>query len=574
MTDGALVLQLVTALGAALMGAAMALLLRQSIIVGYILAGVAIGPFTPGIIGDSNTIAQLADIGMVFLMFVIGVQLSLRELARASRVAVTGGLVQVAVMIGIGYLVGRALGWSDIQSYAFGAVISNSSSTVVGKILSDRGEIDTRHARLAIAWSSVQDISSVALVAFFAFASPRSGEVGSILGKAGFFFIVVMPIAFWLLPRLLRRASAFRNREFFSLAVVTLALAMAGGAATLGVSLALGAFLTGIVVGESDLSHRILGDATPIRDVFSGIFFVSIGMLIDPTSLLDSWALILMTVALIVVVKGTVTTVIARLLGCSTGLAALVGAGLAQSAEFSFLIARVGLEEGALTQSIFNVLLGATVISVLLAPFVDAAVPALLRALRSGPNARDDSGGPGELPAELSGHAIVCGYGRVGRLVCSLLDRHGKPYVVIEEDLRLVDDLRSRGLRVIVGDASLSVVLRRANLRSASLLVICMPDRMAARRALEHAREAGGEVAVIARSHDEEDRRILVAMGADDAVSGELELALTLGRRALERFRVDEDEIARSLEDARHPDRPRRDASPGWNGQRAGSTSA
>lgn len=547
MADGALVLHLVTALGAALVGAAAALLLRQPVIVGYILAGVAIGPFTPGILGDPAAISQLAEIGIVFLMFVIGVQLSLRELVRASRVAVVGGLLQVLAMIGIGYAVGRALGWSPLQSYAFGAVISNSSSTVLGKVLSDRGEIDTRQARLGLAWSSVQDISSVALVAIMALASPESGDAGPLIGKAAVFFVVVMPLAFWLLPRLLRRASAFRSREFFVLAVVTLALSMAGGASMLGVSLALGAFLTGVVVGESDLSHRVLGDAAPIRDVFSGIFFVSIGMLIDPSSIVESWPLVLLTVAMIVVVKGAVTTVLARLLGCSAGLAVLVGAGLAQSAEFSFLLARIGLEEGAISQPVFNVLLSATVISVLLAPFVDSGVPALVRAWWPAASVGPDDLRSAPAATGPSGHAVVCGYGRVGRIVCALLERHGKPFVVVEEDLRLVDGLRARGVSAVLGDASMPTVLDRAGIASASLLVLCMPDRMAARRALEHARAAGGTVEVLARSHSDEDRRVLEAMGADRAVVGELELALALGRGALARFHVERDEIERSL---------------------------
>lgn len=551
MADGTLVLNLVTALGAALLGAAAAIALRQPVIVGYLLAGVAIGPFTPGIIGDSDAIAQLAEIGIVLLMFVIGVQLSLRELLRASRIAVLGGLLQVAATIGIGYLVGRALGWSSIQSYAFGAVISNSSSTVLAKILSDRGEIDTRHARLAIAWSSVQDISSVAIVAGLALASSNPGEAGPLLGKAAIFFVVVMPLAFWLLPRILRRVSATRSRELFALSVVTLALAMAGGASMLGVSLALGAFLAGVVVGESNLAHRVLGDATPIRDVFSGIFFVSIGMLIDPAAIVDSWAMVLLAVGLIVVVKGALTTLLARILGCSTGIAVLVGAGLAQSAEFSFLLARIGLEEGALTERIFNVLLAATVISVLLAPFVDAAAPILLRPWRPALGRSLGDRSPVDPSATRSGHAIVCGFGRVGSIVCGLLERQGKPFVVVEEDLRLVDALRARGVPVVLGDAGMPSVLDRADLRTASLLVLCMPDRMVARRVLDRVREAGGEIAVLARSHSDEDRRILERMGADRAVVGELELALALGRGALERLEVDAAEIDRTVEDAR-----------------------
>lgn len=550
MENGGLIVHLVTALGAALLGAAIALRLRQPLILGYILAGVAIGPFTPGIIGETETIAELAEVGIVFLMFVIGLQLSLRELLRASRIAVVGGLVQVLAMIGLGYLVGRALGWSDLQSYAFGAVISNSSSTVLGKLLSDRGEIESRHARLGLAWSSVQDISSVVIVAIFAFASPDSQAFGSVLAKAALFFFVVVPLSFWVLPWVFRRASAFRNREFFALAVITLALATAGGASLLGVSLALGAFLTGVVVGESDLAHRILGDATPIRDVFSGIFFVSIGMLLDPRFLLDSWALVLLTVGMIVLVKGTVTTLIARCLGCSTRLSVLIGAGLAQSAEFSFLLARMGLEQGALTTPIFNLLLSATVVTILLSPMVNSAAPALLRRVLAGRPESAHDNDPLPLPV-VADHAIVCGYGRVGSIVCSLLARHEKPFVVIEEDLRIVESLRARGIIALFGDAGLPAVLDRAHLRSANLLILCMPERMAARRALEHAREVSQATRVLARTHSYEDRRFLQEKGAQEAVVGELELALELGRSALERFEIPAEVIEQSIDETR-----------------------
>jgi CPA2 family monovalent cation:H+ antiporter-2 len=548
--EGGLLVHLVTALGAALVGAAVALRLGQPLIVGYIVAGVAIGPFTPGIMGKAETIAELAEVGIVFLMFVIGAQLSLRELLSASRVAIAGALIQVAVVIGAGYAAGRLLGWGHVEAYAFGAVISNSSSTVLGKILSDRGELDSRHARLALAWSSVQDISSVALVAAFAFVSPSGGGVGPLLGKAALFFFVVLPLAFWILPWLLRHASAMRSREFFALAVVTLALAMAGGASLLGVSLALGAFLTGVVVGESDLAHRILGDATPIRDVFSGIFFVSIGMLLDPGFLLESWGLVLFTVALIVVLKGAVTAAVARWLGCSTRLAVLMGAALAQSAEFSFLLARIGLEAGALSASVFNLLLSATVVTILLSPSVNALAPALLRRLQ-GRRAAAPPEGEATPPPELAHHAIVCGYGRVGSIVCSLLERHGKPYVVVEEDLRLVESLRTRGVRALLGDAGLHAVLDRAQIRTADLLVLCMPERMAVRRAVEYAREVGRATTVLARTHSEEDRAFLQRKGADEAVVGELELALELGRRALRRLGVAPDDVERSVVEAR-----------------------
>lgn len=547
--EGGLLAHLVTALGAALVGAALALRLRQPLILGYILAGVAIGPFTPGIIGDVDAIAGLAEIGVIFLMFVIGVQLSLRELIRAGRVALIGGLLQVCAMIGIGYVVGRALGWGGVESYAFGAVISNSSSTVLGKIMSERGELDSNHAQLGLAWSSVQDISTVALVAVLAVLSPVQTSVGLLLGKAALFFFVLVPLSFWVLPKLLRKVTALGSREFFALAVITVALAMAGGAALLGVSLALGAFLTGIIVGETDLAHRILGDTIPLRDVFSGIFFVSIGMLLDPAVLVHAWPLVLLTVALIIVVKGTLTAVIARWLGCSTRIAVLLGAGLAQSAEFSFLLARLGLELGTLPMPIFNLLLSATVVTILLSPIVTEVSPRLLRWVqrrRSTPLDTDAVAVP-----SVEQHAIVCGYGRVGSIVCTLLEQQQRPFVVIEEDLRIVESLRARGVTALFGDAGLVEVLDRAQLRSARLLVLCIPERMAVRRALEHARAVSKAATVLARTHSLADRRILQQHGADEAVVGELELALELGRRALDRFGVETEVIEQSIEELR-----------------------
>ena len=550
MQSGGLFIHLVTALGAAVIGAAVALRLRQPLIIGYILAGLAIGPFTPGIMGDTDAIAELAEVGIVFLMFVIGAQLSLRALVRASRIALIGGLLQVGVMIAIGYLVGRALGWGHVEAYAFGAVLSNSSSTVLGKILSDRGELDSQHAQIGLAWSSVQDMSTVVLVAILGMVTPSATAVGPVLGKAALFFFVLIPLGFWGLPWLLRHAAAPRSREFFALSTITLALALAGLASVLGVMPARKAPRAGIVVGESDLSHRVLGDAIPMRDIFSGIFFVSIGMLLDPVFLVDSWALVLMGTTLIILVKGAVIAVLARGLGCSTRMAVLVGAALAQSAEFSFLLARIGLEADAITVPVFNLLLTATIVSILFAPTANDLAPRLLRwAQRRWPGvAPQPEAAP---PAALAEHAIVCGYGRVGSIVCDLLQRHQRPYVVIEEDLRLIQSLRARGVQAVSGDAGLPSTLERAHVRTARLLALCIPEKMALRRALEYTREVNTTALVLARTHSADDRRFLRGHGVDDAVVGETELALEIGRRTLERLGVSSELVERSIAELR-----------------------
>jgi monovalent cation:H+ antiporter-2, CPA2 family len=544
--SGGLLLQLVTALGAALVGAAVALRLRQPLLLGYLLAGVAIGPFIPGVLGSGAAIGELAELGVIFLMFVIGVQLSWRDLLRASRIALWGGLLQVVVMIGLGYLAGRAWGWGHLEAYAFGAVISNSSSTVLSKILGDKGETDSRHAQLALAWSSVQDISTVALVAVLAVASPRGQSLAPLLGKAALFFFALVPLAFFVLPWLLRQASSLRSREFFVVAVVTLALAMAGGASLLGVSLALGAFLAGVVVGESDVVHRVLGDAIPLRDVFSGIFFVSIGMLLDPAFVVSHWPVVLGAVALMVGVKGAVSAALARFLGCSPRLAVLVGAALAQSGEFSFLLARIGQDSGALSEPVFHLLLSAAVVSIVLAPGVHALAPHALRRLARPAQGRPVAGEPPR-PTAMTGHAVVCGYGRVGSTVCSLLERQRAAYVVVEEDLRRLTALRARGIPAVFGDAAQPHVLDRAHLAKARLLILCIPEKMAARRAVEHAHAINPQLGILARTHSWADLRYLSGHGVAEPVLGEVELALELGRRALERFEAPGEEIEQAI---------------------------
>ena len=548
MSGGGLLLSLVIALGAALVGATVALRLRQPLILGYLLAGVAIGPFTPGFIGPTHTIAEIAELGVVFLMFVIGVQVSLRELLVAGRRMIAGALVQVATMIAIGYAVGRALGWGHAEAYTFGAVISNSSSAVLSKIHSDRGEQESGHAQLALAWSSVQDISTVALLAGLALLSGGAGDALAVLGNAALFFFVLVPLAFFALPWALRHATALHSRELFALATVAVALAMAAGAALLGVSLALGAFLAGIVLGESDLAHRILGDAIPLRDVFSGIFFVSIGMLADPGFLLSAWPLVLLTVGLIVVAKGVVTTVVASLLGFPARVAILVGAGLAQSAEFSFLMARIGLETGVLRESVFNLLITSAILSILLSPM---AMAVAMRLRRRAPAGRDDARWLARHAVPPSGHAVVCGYGRVGTTVCALLRRADKPVVVVEEDPRIVERLLGQGVPVVSGDAGQPLVLDRASIAEARLLVLCIPERMAVRRAVEHARERNPGIEVLARTHTDRDRDFLESHGVADAVVGETELALELGRRALARFGIAGADAESAVSDAR-----------------------
>ena len=313
---------------------------------GYILAGIAIGPYTPGFVAAELTVTALADIGIILLMFAIGVELSLAELLRSGKVAILGTIVQMLAIIGIGCGVGLLLGWRPLESLFFGAVISISSSTVLVKIIGDPGEIDSPHGRLTLAWSTVQDLATVILIVVLsAMATDSENLVRDVaweVTKASLFLLLLIPLGLRVLPWIFDWIAELRSREVFVLSVGVAALGLAYGATFFGLSLALGAFVAGIVVGESDLSHQILGDIMPLRDIFAGLFFVSVGMLVDPGFVARHLPLLALTVLLIMVVKGSVSALIALVMKTPARTAILTGALLAVSAEFSFLLARVG----------------------------------------------------------------------------------------------------------------------------------------------------------------------------------------------------------------------------------------
>lgn len=549
MQNPTLLPHLATALAAALIGGLVALKLRQSVIVGYLLAGVAIGPFTPGITSDPRVVESLAEIGIVFLMFVVGVQLSLRELLRAGRVALLGGALQVALTIAAGYGLGRLLGWGHVESVFFGAVVSNSSSTVLTKVLTERHEGATDQARTALAWSSVQDLSTVIIVALLssaATAEEGGGALGAAIGKTVLFLGVVVPLGLVAVPWILGRIADVRNREIFVLAAGAAAIGMAYVSGFLGVSAALGAFLAGAVVGESELAHRILGEAMPVRDVFAGLFFVSIGMMVDPSFLVRHPGLVLLALAAILVLKGTLSAVIARLLGSSWRAAIAIGGGLAQSGEFSLLMARLGRSLDALSAVVFNVMLLATALSILLAPQVARVAAPLGRWVARRREPIDDGA---QRPSPENGdHAVVCGYGRVGRVVCSVFREHGIPFVVVDEEPAIVRDLRSKGERALLGDASRPEVLDRAEIERARVVVVSVPERAAVRRVVDRVRTVNPKVLLLVRTHSARERDHLYGQGAANVVMGELELALELSRQALRGFQIDDAAGAASID--------------------------
>jgi monovalent cation:H+ antiporter-2, CPA2 family len=543
MDDSAFLATLAFALIAALIGAIIAVRLRQSAILGYILGGIVIGPYTPGFVGDVFAVEQLANVGVILLMFTIGVQISLRELLGVGRVAILGGSLQVALLIGLGYGIGIALGWGNLEALFFGAVVSNSSSTVLSKVLAERGETGAVHSQIALAWSTIQDLSTIVLVVILtALAEGGDGLLGELTWatlRAVLFLILLVPVGFKLLPWLFEHVAALRSREIFVVTVAAFALGTAYLSAFFGVSLALGAFVAGVVVSESDLSHQIIGEVTPLRDIFAGLFFISVGMLVDPRFVFENLPLVLLAIAVIVLLKGAIVALLTLAFRFPARTAVLTGVALAQSAEFSFILARLGADLGAISPAIFNLLLAGAAASIVISPMLHhAAAPAA-----SWLEARLPASELSRLPTgtdtpPLRGHAVICGYGRVGRVIASALRRRGFPILIVEQDQDAVRQLRAEGVPALLGYAEQPVLIDQMHLESARVLVIAIPDALAARRLVDEARRYNPRLHIVVRTHSQEERSLLAARNVDEAVIGELELALEMTRFALQRFGV------------------------------------
>jgi CPA2 family monovalent cation:H+ antiporter-2 len=558
MTDTGFLVTLATALIAATIGAAIAVRLGQSAILGYVAAGVLIGPYTAGPVADPETVGALADIGLIFLLFAVGLELSLRDLFRVGRIAIVGGSIQVAAMVLLGYLVGVALGFGQLESLFFGAFISQSSSTVIAKILSERSELDAGHGHIALGWATLQDLSTIVLVVLLTALSlggDLAGEVVLAAGKAIAFLAILLPLGLWVLPWLLERIAQLRNREVFVLSVVAVALGTAYVSELFGLSLALGAFLAGLLVSESDISHQVAAELGPLRDVFAGVFFVSIGMLFNPGFVVASALLVVVAVILITPVKGFLVAGLSFVLGAPGRTAILAGVTLAQAGEFSFLLARLGVDLGVVGDEMFSLMLAGAAVSIVLTPSMTKHAPGVLREIDRRRSSSDieaavpPDGGPRR-------YAVICGYGRVGRLVGAALERRGFPYVVIEADPRICRTLRARDIPVIQGLAENERNLERADLSRAQVVVVTVPDQFAIRQVVHHVRHEHSRVPIIARARSNRDREMLQREGVGEIVVAETEVALEMARFTLGRLGVSSPETAAIVQGLRRRTAP------------------
>lgn len=551
MDEFSLILDMAVVLGAALAGGMAARFLKQSAIIGYLLAGVVIGPHALGLIQESDEIRVLATIGVVLLLFTLGVKLSLREMIRVRRVAIGGGIFQLLATTGLGIGVAALLGWSLQEAVILGFLIAISSTMVVIGMLTQRGELETVHGRVMIGILLVQDIAAAFMMFILPVLGDSAGNLASVLGlavlKAGVFLALVLFLGAWVVPRFIRRVAGRGSRELFILSGAVLCFGGAFAAYYFGLSAALGAFAVGLLISESDFAHQVLGDMIPLRDIFAAIFFVSVGMLIDLPFMAANINTVIAIVATIVLGKFVICSAAARLFGYGGKAILLVGAGMIQIGEFSFVLAELGLGTGAISERLYSLILASAMISIILTPFIYSLTSNLstrliqARVLR--PLMPADAPQSVEEVAKISDHVVICGHGRVGGNVAQMLRQLQIPHVVIDLDPAVISSLRDRGIPCIYGDAGNREVLSKAGLKDAALLLIAMPDPTAARLALDHALRINPQLDVVARVHSDFELDFLRGRGASELVQPELEASIELARHTLCRLGFSEDKV-------------------------------
>ena len=558
---GALITTIALGLSAAFIAGLIARRLGLPSIVGYLLAGVAIGPFTPGLVADQEIATELAEIGVILLMFGVGIHFSLRDLLAVRGIAIPGAIGQSAIATTLGIGLGLMLGWEPVEGLVLGLSLSVASTVVLLRALIQRNALDTAHGRAAIGWLIVEDIFTVLVLvllpslALLNAGGPGNGDVlPSLLEallKAGALALVVVVAGTRIVPWLLLQVAREGSQEMFTLGVLAVALGIAFlSSAVFGVSLALGAFLAGTVVGETDLSHKAAADALPLRDAFAVLFFVSVGMLLDPAYLVENPLAIVAIVALVVVGKAAAAIGMVVLLGYPIRTGLTVAAGLAQIGEFSFILATSAVGLGLLPEEAYQLIVAGAILSITLNPLAFALVDPIDAWLKTKPALRrrlERGGGPLARPTPnrppLSGHAVICGWGRVGRTVARALEARGFTYVVVEEHRKTVESLRARGVEAFYGDMADAELLKHAGIAQARVLVFAAYDPPAEEFAVDHALRVNPKIEIVARVETPEEARRLLERGASQIVEGERELAVQMARYTLRRFGVTTREV-------------------------------
>ena len=540
-----LILTLTGGLSAALALGYVTQRLGLSPIVGYLLAGTLVGPYTPGFVADATLAEQLAEIGVILLMFGVGLQFHVEELLAVRRVAIPGAIAQSLVATFIGALLGYAFGWGWYAGIVFGMALSVASTVVLVRVLADNNDLHTPSGHIAVGWLVVEDLFTViALVLLPAFFDPANADVplwrslGTTAIKVTVLVAFTAVVGTRVIPRILDHIADTRSRELFTLTVLVIALGIAVGSALIfSVSMALGAFLAGMIVGRSDYSFRAASDALPLRDAFAVLFFVSVGMLLDPAALFDTPGLILGALAVVLVGKPLVALLIVWAMRYPLKVVLTVGIALAQIGEFSFILSTIARELGILTTAATNTVVATSIVSIVLNPLLYRAIepaerwiaarPRLWRALnRVAPSQGGAAASSAARPTSPAYSAVVIGYGPTGRTVVRLLKENQISPTVVELNMESVRALHQEGLGAVYGDATQIDTLTAAGVPSAGTLVLTSAGMAHSAEVIRAARELNPAIRVLARAAYLRDLPLLKNAGADTVYSGEGEVAL------------------------------------------------
>lgn len=516
--------------------------LRISPLVGYLVAGVVAGPFTPGFVADTNLAPELAELGVILLMFGVGLHFSLKDLMAVKSIAIPGAVAQIAVATLLGMGLSWTMGWSWMTGLVFGLCLSTASTVVLLRALEERQLIDSQRGQIAIGWLIVEDLVMVlTLVLLPAIAgmleqgnaSPTllAWDLLLTIGKVAAFMVLMMVVGRRVIPWILAKSAATGSRELFTLSVLALALGIALGAVEFfDVSFALGAFFAGMVLNESELSHRAARDTLPLRDAFAVLFFVSVGMLFNPMILIEQPLAVLGALAIVVLGKSIAAWALVTLLGHSRRTALTISVSLAQIGEFAFILAGLGISLDLLSEEGRNLVLAAAILSIMLNPILFSLLERYLDKTETAEEQTLEEAMAEEkqIPVDICNHAVIVGYGRVGSLLGQQLLEADIPLVVVENSRPRVEALREQGIRAVLGNAARAETMELARLDCARWLLLTIPNGYEAGEVVVAAREKRKDIEIIARAHYDDEVAYIMDRGANQVVMGEREIASSM----------------------------------------------
>ena len=552
------VYDIATVLGSSALAGFIANRLRQPVLLGYLIAGLVIGPFGLGQINQIEEIKSLAEIGVAFLLFALGVEFSLAELKRVKNIAIKGSLLQIGLTIALVATITMLLGLvrSPVDGIFMGAVLSLSSTAVVLKTLTERGEVNTIHGQIMLAILIAQDLALGLMLAVLPALNQPDNLLPALIAaiiKAVLFFASAIAAGYWVIPRLMTTVAKTENSELFLLTTIALCLSIALVTANLGLSIEMGAFVAGLTIAEIDYADQALAKMIPLRDTFACLFFASIGMLINPGTLWQNIGVIIGLVALVMIGKAAIILPIIWKFGYSFKTAVVSSLGLNQIGEFSFVLAVLGEKLGFIDGDRYDLLIGTTAITLVLTPIGMKLSPEIANKLASIPIIaefleRRQQDKNISVPKTICNHIVVAGYGRVGKVLVKVLrDRHHS-VLVIENSEAAIRGLRQDNIPYVFGDADSELVLEKAHLNKAKAIAIALPDPSSTRILLKLAKNINPNIDLVARSHSDKEIDLLTKLGATEVVQPEFEAALEMGRQILSTLGEDNLEVNSAIQ--------------------------